>query len=279
MTRVWLNGRIVPLEEACVPVSDRGLLLGDGLFETMPVYNGRVFDLGAHLARLASGLAVLGFAEAVDTQKLRAAIAQFASEGSAAGAILRLTITRGAGPRGLSPPDAPCPTVLMTLAPMPPAGAAPVSLRVAQSTRRNETSPLARIKALPYLDNLLALREAKDHGADDALMLNTKGKLACASIANLFVIKGNHLLTPPAGDGALPGTMRALVLSLARAAGFEPAEASLELKDLAAADGVFLTNCISRITEAKECDGLPLAQLPGAASRLRALIRSRFESE
>ncbi|HET6375678.1 MAG TPA: aminotransferase class IV, partial [Methylocella sp.] len=123
------------------------------------------------------------------------------------------------------------------------------------------------------------LREAREHGADDALMLNTKGKLACASVANLFVIKGGYLLTPPVGDGALPGTMRALVLSLARPAGFEPAEASLDMKDLAAADGVFLTNCISWITEAKECDGLPLAQLPGAVCRLRALIQSRLEAE
>jgi branched-chain amino acid aminotransferase len=279
MTRVWQDGRIIAPDEAHVSVADRGLLLGDGVFETMPVYNGRVFGLEAHVERLASGLEVLDLAGTVDLGKLHAAIVHYAAvEGEDCG-VLRLTVTRGEGPRGLAPPEAPRATIFMTLSPMPAARQTPLSLHVATATRRNEHSPLSRIKALPYLDNLLALQEARDHGADDALMLNTRGTIACATVANLFAIRDGRLETPPVCDGALPGTMRAFVLSLSKAAGLVPAETSLQVKDLTEADEIFLTNSISRVTVVKDCHGLPLAQRAGAAvDRLRALIQSRFDA-
>ena len=279
MMRVWQDGRISMPEEAHVSIADRGLLLGDGLFETMAVHNAQVFDLAAHLERLASGLRVLGFVEAVDLPKLRAGIARYIAAEEASCAVLRVTVTRGAGPRGLAPPEAPRPTIFMTLSPMPPACETPLSLHIATVTRRNEHSALSRIKALPYLDNVLALSEARAHGADEALLLNTRGTIACATVANVFVIREGRLETPPVSDGALPGTMRGLVLSLAKEAGLAPAEISLDLSSLAGADHVFLTNSISRMMEAKDCDGLPLGRRAGAAvERLRALIASRFDA-
>jgi branched-chain amino acid aminotransferase len=146
-------------------------------------------------------------------------------------------------------------------------------------TRRNEHSALSRIKALPYLDNVLALSEASAQGADDALLLNTRGTIACATVANVFVVREGRLETPPVCDGALPGTMRALVLCLAKQAGLAPVENSLHVKDLAEADEVILTNSISRVMEAKACNGLPLGRRAGAAvERLRALIASRFDA-
>ncbi|HUI20351.1 MAG TPA: aminotransferase class IV [Methylocella sp.] len=279
MKRVCLGDRLLTPEDAHVAITDRGLLLGDGVFETIAVDKGRAFDLDAHLARLASGLATLGFAQAVDIAKVRAAILDYLAREEATSAVLRLTVTRGSGPRGLAPPEAPHPTILMTLAPMPPARAMAVSLHVATTTRRNEHSPLSRIKALPYLDNLLALSEAHAHGAEDALMLNTRGTIACGTVANVFAIKEGRLLTPPLSDGALPGTLRALVLSLAKEAGLAPVEVSLDVSDLAEADHVFLTNSISRLTEAERCDGAPLQRRAGAAiDQLRALIASRFDA-
>ncbi|MGH6795895.1 MAG: aminotransferase class IV, partial [Methylocella sp.] len=234
-------------EEAHVSIADRGLLLGDGLFETMAVYSAQVFDLDAHLERLASGLGVLGFVQAVDLAGLRAGIADFIAAEEASSAVLRVTVTRGAGPRGLAPPEAPRPAIFMTLSPMPAVRKAPLSLHIATVTRRNEHSPLSRIKALPYLDNLLALSEARAHGADDALLLNTCGTIACASVANVFAIREGRLETPPVCDGALPGTMRALVLCLAKRAGLVAVENSLHVKDLSEADEVILTNSISRV--------------------------------
>lgn len=279
MMRVWQNGRIVMPEEAHVSIADRGLLLGDGLFETMAVHNGRVFDLDGHLERLATGLGVLGFAGAVDLPKLRAGIARYIAAEEASCAVLRVTVTRGAGPRGLAPPEAPRPTIFMTLSPMPVARRTPLSLHIATGTRRNEHSLLSRIKALPYLDNMLALAEARAHLADDALMLNTRGTIACATVSNVFVIREGRLESPPVCDGALPGTMRALVLCLAKQAGLAPVENSLDVKDLAEADHVFLTNSVSRVTEARQCNGLPLGRRAGAAvDQLRALIASRFDA-
>ena len=277
MMRVWQDGRLIAQEEAHVGIADRGLLLGDGLFETMAVYNGRVFDLDAHLGRLAIGLGVLGFA--ADIAKLRAGIAHYLVSEAASSGVLRVTVTRGAGPRGLAPPQAPRPAIFMTLAPMPPARETPVSLHIATVTRRNEQSPLSRVKALPYLDNVLALSEALAHGAGDALMLNTRGTIACASAANVFAIRDERLETPPVSDGALPGTMRALVLSLAEQAGLAPVETSLDLNSLAGADHVFLTNSVSRVTEARQCNDAPLQRRAGAAlDRLRALIAARFDA-
>jgi branched-chain amino acid aminotransferase len=224
MMRVWQDGRIVMPEEAHVSIADRGLLLGDGLFETMAVHNAQVFDLDAHLERLASGLGVLRFVQAVDLSKLRSGIARYIAAEEASCAVLRVTVTRGAGPRGLTPPEVPRPTIFMTLLPMPPACETPLSLHIATVTRRNEHSALSRIKALPYLDNVLALSEASAQGADDALLLNTRGTIACATVANVFVVREGRLETPPVCDGALPGTMRALVLCLAKQAGLAPVE-------------------------------------------------------
>jgi branched-chain amino acid aminotransferase len=279
MMRVWQDGRLLAPEDAHVSIADRGLLLGDGVFETMAVCHGRVFDLDAHLARLSSGLGVLGFAQSVDSAKLRAGIAHYLASEEASDAVLRLTVTRGAGPRGLSPPEVPHPAIFMTLSPMPSPREA-LSLHIATVTRRNEQSPLSRIKALPYLDNLLALSEARAHGADDALMLNARGTLACGTVANVFAIRDGRLETPPLSDGALPGTMRALVLSLAKQAGLAPVERSLDVSGLGEADHVFLTNSISRVTEARQCNDALLQRRAGAAlDRLRALIAARFETK
>ncbi|WP_051953709.1 aminotransferase class IV [Methylocapsa aurea] len=278
MMRAWLGGKLCAPEEAHVAIADRGFLLGDGVFETMRVRNGRAFDLDAHLERLASGLKVLDFAQAVDLGRLRADVASYLSAEAADSAILRVTVTRGAGPRGLAPPGAPHPTLLMTLAPMPAPRDSPLSLHIARRTRRNEFSPVSRIKALPYLDNLIALEEARAHGADEALMLNTRGAVACATIANLFLIREGRLETPPVSDGALPGAMRALALSLANQVGLTPVEASLEEADIAAADEVFLTNSVRGAAAAGSCNGAPLRRRAGGAlERLRGLIAARIE--
>ncbi len=278
MTRAWWNGGLVAQDAAHVSIADRGFLLGDGLFETMQICNGRPFDLDGHLARLESGLAVLGFGEAVDLAKLRADIGHYLTAEEASRAVLRVTVTRGVGARGLAPPEAPVPSILMTLSPLPAARETPISLHIATSTRRNELSPASRIKALPYLDNLIALREARAQGAEDALMLNTRGAIACAAVANVFLVRDGCLETPPVADGALPGIMRALVLNLAKEAGLAVAERSLQTSDLGAADHVFLTNSVRGVQEAGACGGVPFRRSSGAVARLRALVQARIES-
>lgn len=235
----WLNGRLLAAEEARIDPADRGFTLGDGLFETIRVRDGAAVWLDRHLARLSEGRAVLGIpARFDDTALAEACAAVIAAEGIAAGA-LRLTVSRGAGPRGVLPPAAPLPTVLVAgHAGLPPQG--PVALVVARGTCRNQASPLSRVKSLNYLDAVLARREAAERGADDAVMLNTAGRVAETTIANLFARIDGAWATPPAGEGALPGIMRADVLGRLGAA-----ERPIAVAELQRADALLLTNALS----------------------------------
>lgn len=259
--RIWLQGRLMEEGEAGVSPLDRGFTLGDGLFETLRVKAGAVLRLDAHLARLADGARVIGLPlPAVD---FAAALAATAQANGLADGVLRLTLTRGTGPRGVLPPAAPTPTIVITAAPLPPP-MPPARLVIAQSTRRNERSPLSRVKSLNYLDNILARQEAARRGADDAILLNTADRVAETSIANLFALIDGTLVTPPASEGALPGVMRAAIL----AAGGR--EAELSPQALAAADGLVLSSALG-IRAVAEIDGrtFPVA---GIVERLRALI-------
>ncbi|WP_332116173.1 aminotransferase class IV [Azorhizobium caulinodans] len=232
---LWLNGALVDATAARVAPGDRGFTLGDGLFETIAVRDGMPLRLAAHLARLARGAEVIGLP--LPTFDLSAIATALLAANGLTDAVLRLTLTRGEGPRGVLPPETPQPTLLVTAAPMA-APAPPARLMLAQGTRRNEFSPLSGIKSLNYLDNILARQEAHRAGCDDALLLNTQGRLAESTIANLFVQRDGQLLTPPLSEGALPGVMRAEVV--ARGA----VERPLTPDDVATAEEVFLTSSL-----------------------------------
>jgi branched-chain amino acid aminotransferase len=257
----WLNGQLLA-EAARIDPADRGFTLGDGLFETIRVRDGAAVWLDRHLARLAEGSAVLGIPARFDDAALaEACAAVIAAEGIAAG-VLRLTVSRGVGPRGVLPPVAPSPTVLITgAAGLPPQG--PVALVVARGTCRNQASPLSRVKSLNYLDAVLARREAAERGADDAVMLNTAGRVVETSIANLFARLDGAWTTPPVAEGALPGIMRAEVLARLRAG-----EQPLMVEDLQRADALLLTNALS-VRAAARLEGAALSAGDETAAKLR----------
>lgn len=257
MALLWLNGRLLESAEARVDPSDRGLLLGDGLFETMRAEAGRAPLLARHLARLRAGAAVLGLPVPFAEAALAEAVAGLLRAAGLGDAALRLTLTRGPGPRGLLPPAEPTPTVLLAAFPLP-APPPPARAAIATVTRRNEHSPLSRLKALGYLDNLLALQEARAAGADEALLLNTAGRLACATTASLFLIEGGRLLTPPVAEGALPGITRALVIEAAAAFGLGCREEPLPPHRLQTAEGAFLTSSLVGIRPLIAVGGRPL---------------------
>lgn len=251
MSMVWLNGELLPTGTARIDPADRGFTLGDGLFETIRVTGGTAPRLDRHLARLRASAAVLELPIPFTDPALAAAVAAVIAAQDATDAVVRLTVTRGTGARGVLPPADPHPTVLITLAPAgPPAG--PVEAVIAQDTRRNEHSPLSRLKTLNYLDSILARREAARRGAGEALLLNSAGRLAEASVANLFIVVNGTLLTPPVADGALPGVRRALILERG---GVE--ERPLSPEALWSADEAFLSNSLS-LRPLVAVDGRPI---------------------
>ncbi len=226
-----------------VPFDDRGLLLGDGLFETVLADRGELVLFEAHVARMARGCGRLGL-PAPDAAALReAAEAALGSAGLEAGrAAVRLTWTAGSGGRGLDRPATLKPRPIATVAPSPKP-ATPVSVAIA-TTRRNEASPASRLKTLSYLDNIFARIEAREAGADEALMLNTRGELACAGAANLFWIEGEALFTPALDCGVLDGVIRGVVMERARGMGATVVEAHEPPERLAQAQALFLTNSL-----------------------------------
>ena len=232
---LWLNGHLRDAGTARIAPSDRGFLLGDGVFETIRATAGRPRHLGHHLARLRHGAAVLAIPVPWPDEQLAEAIGQVAG---AADQAVRVTLSRGPGGRGVSPPPDTHPTLLITAAPLPPPGG-PLNAVLATTTRRNEHSPLSRIKSLNYLDSILARAEAAQAGADEAILLNTAGRVAEAAAGNLFVLHGGTWRTPPVTEGALPGIARLLLLAAGHAG-----EAALAADVLLEVDAAFVSSSL-----------------------------------
>jgi len=262
-----VNGVLSDDSKVAIDARDRGFTLGDGVFETIAVRRGQSPRLGAHLARLRMGLGVIGLDLATDDQTLVDWMNAVMSANTTTNAVLRLTVSRGVGARGIVLPPSPVPTVIITANPLPP-DPEPARVVVATVTRRNETSPLSRIKSLNYLDNILARKEASEKGADDAVMLNTVGHVACGTVANIFLLVDGGLLTPPTTDGALPGIARAEVIALARAE-----EKTVTREMLANATEVFLSNALG-IRPVTHIDGMAVGD--GEAGLITQLLATRI---
>jgi branched-chain amino acid aminotransferase len=267
VTITWVNGRILDSAGSTVPAADRGFLLGDGLFETMRGRAQAVFRLDAHLERLEHGAERLGIPV---PDGVRSAIAAVMDVGLAghperaelAESALRLTLSRGPGGEGLEPPAAVEPTLVISLRPLPAFPAkwyrSGISLRLS-SYRLSARSATAGIKAIGYLPNILALREARAAGADDALVLDERERLAEASASNLFwVDSGGGLCTPSAACGILPGITRSAVLELARSWGVSATEGEWGLEALVESREAFTTSSLRGIVPITILNGEPV---------------------
>jgi branched-chain amino acid aminotransferase/4-amino-4-deoxychorismate lyase len=239
-----------------IPQDDRGLLLGDGLFETILAEDGGLEFWDEHMARMARGCGVIGLAPPDAELARGAALSALEAAGLASAcAVVRVTLTAGSG-RGLERRPDDRPRLVVTASPYQrPSGPARLST---SDVRRNEGSPASRLKALSYLDNVLARREAVVRGADEALMLNTRGELACAAASNLFWIAGDQLFTPALECGVLDGIMRAQTMSAATELGAQARETRAGADVLKSAQAVFLTNSLMGVRAVCEIDGRPL---------------------
>jgi branched-chain amino acid aminotransferase/4-amino-4-deoxychorismate lyase len=239
-----------------VEPTDRGLLLADGLFETV-LWRGGLIDFAAHARRMQAGCDTLGLPAPQTPALEAAALAGVRAAGlDSRRAAVRLTWTAGPGGRGLDRPQTLCPTLFASAAPSP-APTGPARL-ITSEIARNDRSPASRLKTLAYLDNVLARRAARRAGADAALMLNTAGEIACADAANLFWFEGEVLVTPALNCGVLEGIVRAGVIDRARAAGLEVRETRVGRAALDGPAGLFLTNSLIGLRRVSALDGRAL---------------------
>jgi branched-chain amino acid aminotransferase len=257
---VFLNGEIVPEDCARVPVSDRGILYGDALFEAILVARGKPFRWPQHLLRLRKGAAFLGIRVPATDAELAAALGELLRVDGLSDAIARITLTRGSGPRGYSPKGADLPTLFITCHPLPAPPSADLDhwKLVTASFRVAAGDPMANLKTANKLLNVLARAEAEARGANEALLVNTDGHVAEAAAANVFWIDQGTVCTSPLDEGALEGVTRGLLLEICRGLGVATDFRRVPPSALLTAEGVFLTLSTLGLVEAVELDGQSL---------------------
>jgi branched-chain amino acid aminotransferase len=253
---LWYKEKLVKADEVNFDLSDRGLLLGDGLFETITAFNHIPFQLEAHLERMIHSAQRLGMP--LNRSLLQDAVLAVAGLNEAP-CVIRITASRGTGPRGLLPPDQATPLVFATRAAWHDAMAFGQSKLATVSIRRNPTSPTSSMKTLAYLDSVLSLQEAKAKGADDALIVSTSGSIACTSMANLFILNQNSLVTPALDGSVLPGITRQLILDIAPKLGLTVSERACSVAELFDADLVMSSNSVRFLTKITAVDETPLS--------------------
>ncbi len=280
--QVWLEtDKADYFTTAHLPIDDRGLTYGDGLFETIRIINGRPLFFDRHVARLTTGLATLNLPIPWDAAALLSRCCKLISVNEITNGILRLTITRGSGPRGFAPPTEPNPTLIMqTLITPKPNGAASdgrggEGVRVLLAPRRiDPANPLCHLKHLSALDKVLAKDLAHRQNADDALFLNTHGHLTEATAWNLFIVIEGQVLTPALHCGVLPGITRQLILELAPALGYHIIETELTPHMLTNSSEAFLTNAVSGIRPLTHFNHQPIGS--GTPGPITASITHRY---
>lgn len=280
MMKVWLNGEILPVDEARLSVTDHGFLYGYGLFETLRAYQGHPFLLDEHLARLARGLQKLAID--IDIAEIRQAVGETLTANEIREGRVRITVSAGEG--GMVPDQSTCrrPTRLVLAGEYRPPSEE-VYLKgysaVISSVVRQSRDPLAALKSSAYLPYIYARNEARRAGADEAIMLTEKGLLSEASMSNIFMVSGGVLVTPGESGGILPGITRRRVIELAEKMGVRTQQGEVNPARLYAAAEVFLTNSLLEIMPLTAVDGKPVGggRLGALTARLRIAYREMVE--
>jgi len=270
---IFLNGKFVPEKKALVSVLDRGFLYGDGLFESVRIVNAQPFRWEQHLQRFERGAAFLGIRLPISPQKLALSAYELIVRNKMPDSLLRLTLSRGVGPRGYCPQGANKPTLVMSLhnAPALDARPAPRWQLATASSRLPAGDVLAQFKTCNKLPQILARAEAAATGADEALLLNTSGHVVEASSGNLFWVVGKCVCTSPLAEGILPGVTRSTVMELCQTIGIETRQTHTTPNRLRQADGVFLSLSSAGIVEARSLDGHRVRRCP-----MTALVRQAY---
>lgn len=283
--KVFLGDKLVDEKDAVVSVFDHGLLYGDGVFEGIRAYNGRVFLLDEHIDRLYDSAKAIALNIPMDKAQMAQSVVDTCKANAITDGYIRLVVTRGKGTLGLNPYLCERAEVIIIAAKIQlyPQELYENGLKIVTvGTIRNHTEAInPRIKSLNYLNNVMAKIEAINAGCMECLMLNTQGQVAEASGDNVFAIKNGVITTPPSWCGALEGLTRNKVMEIARKVGYEVRESVMARYDLYVADEVFLTGTAAEIISVVDIDKRPIGDgLPGKITReLSALYAECARSE
>jgi branched-chain amino acid aminotransferase len=276
--KIWLNDKLVDEKEATISVLDHGLLYGDGVFEGIRVYNGKIFELEAHIKRLYESARAIRLAVPMNRDQLIDAVKKTTEANNVVGGYIRLVVTRGIGTLGLNPFVCEHSRVFIIAdnIQLYPEEFYEKGMKViSASTVRNH--PLAlppQVKSLNYLNNILAKIEALDNDVPESIMYNHEGYVAEATGDNVFIVKNGIIYTPPVEAGALEGITRAVVIRLAAQENLQVIERNLTRFDLYVCDEFFLTGTAAEVIGVVEIDGRVIGDgRPGPHTRL---LRKKF---
>lgn len=276
--QVYISGKLYPKEEAKISVYDHGLLYGDGVFEGMRAYSGKVFRLKEHLDRLWASARALMLTIPGTPEEMAKAVNDTLKVNKLSDAYIRLVVTRGGGSLGLDPNRCSNPQVIIItdhIALYPEEYYEHGLEIITASTIRNHPAALSpRIKSLNYLNNILAKLEGLQAGCVEALMLNTKGEIAECTGDNIFLIKGGELLTPPIDAGILEGITRQAVIDIAKGIKLTVKEIPLTRHDVYIADECFLTGSAAEVIPVVKVDLRPIGT--GKPGKITTDLRARF---
>lgn len=277
--KIFLGGKLVDESEAKVSVFDHGLLYGDGVFEGIRAYHGKVFLLETHVKRLYDSAKAIALEIPMTQQEMMEAVIATCRANNLNEGYIRLVVTRGVGTLGLNPYLCKTPEVFIIAAAIqlyPPELYETGMKVVTVGTVRNHPEAInPRIKSLNYLNNVMAKIEAINSGVMECIMLNPQGQVAEASGDNIFVVKDGVLFTPPVWCGALDGITRRAVMHLAETADIVVKENVLQRYDLFTADEMFLTGTAAEVIAVTEVDRRPIGD--GAPGRITVDLQNRFK--
>jgi len=275
--RIWINGKFYDKAEAKISVYDHGLLYGDGVFEGIRIYHGRIFKWKEHLDRLYDSARSIALDIPISREEMTQVVEETVRVNEKKNGYIRLLVTRGTGSLGLDPRrcDPQIIVIVDDIALYPPElyenG---LEIITASVIRHHPAALSSRVKSLNYLNSILAKIEAINRGCLEALMLNHNGEVAECTGDNIFIVKRGELRTPTIDAGMLEGVTRSVVMELAKEAGFPLREMSLLRHDIYAADEFFLTGTAAEIIAVVKCDGRPIGTgKPGPVFRQ---LRERF---
>lgn len=265
-TVTWINGRLVPTAEASIPVTDRAVLYGDSIFETVPVRKGAPAQWAAHLDRLSRGEQLTGIASGLSAAQWDEALASLLLANGAVHGTVRLTVTRGSGPRGYSPRGSHSPNRILTWHPSDPPTQPHGGWHLRTSRFRVVANdPLTPAKHGSRLLHVLARAEAEASGADEALLLNTRGEVAETSTGNLFWIRNRTVGTPHLESGALAGITARVIERAVRSHGWPYRAEPATPEFLSGCEGAFVSFSTTGIIPILSIDGRPMSSHPWIA--------------